>query len=170
LLGLTDTGVEVGVLAGEFSKVLYEECKFKHFYLVDPWKCVEGNHLTDPEQIENSNKMYEECYEKVNLWAAENYGVETIRDVSLKAVDKFEYNNLDFVYIDANHLYDYVKADIGAWWQRIRSGGILAGHDYFIEPHFVDVKKAVDEFALMSGRHLYVTTDDAPYYSWWIFK
>ena len=34
------------------------------------------------------------------------------------------------VYIDADHSYEAVKADIDAWMPHVRDGGILAGHDY----------------------------------------
>ncbi len=39
-------------------------------------------------------------------------------------------NLLDFVYIDGDHSYEGVLADIDAWWPLIRSGGFLCGHDW----------------------------------------
>jgi predicted O-methyltransferase YrrM len=36
-----------------------------------------------------------------------------------------------FVFIDADHRYDAVRADIKAWIRKIRPGGILAGHDIY---------------------------------------
>ena len=36
----------------------------------------------------------------------------------------------DFVFIDANHVYESVKADILAYLPKMKSGGVLAGHDY----------------------------------------
>jgi glycosyltransferase involved in cell wall biosynthesis len=38
--------------------------------------------------------------------------------------------SLDLVFIDANHAYDAVKADLLAWMDKVKPGGILAGHDY----------------------------------------
>jgi hypothetical protein len=51
---------------------------------------------------------------------------------------------MDFIYIDAGHLYHEAKSDIEAWWPHVREGGILAGHDY--GERFIGVTRAVREF------------------------
>jgi len=50
---------------------------------------------------------------------------------------------LDFAFIDADHSEDAVSRDIAAWLPKVRSGGILTGHDYD-NPLHVGVKPAVD--------------------------
>ena len=50
-------------------------------------------------------------------------------------------NSLDFVCIDASHDYEDVKADILSWLPKVKSGGILAGDDFYIE----GVNRAVHE-------------------------
>ena len=74
-------------------------------------------------------------------------------------------NSLDFVYIDANHSYACVMDDMTAWTPKVRSGGIVSGHDYDI----ADVKKAVDEYIAKHQYELYIT-DDAVSPSWWFVK
>jgi hypothetical protein len=49
----------------------------------------------------------------------------------------------DVVYIDADHSYESVLADINAWTPHVRRGGILCGHDFF--EGFPGVEKAVRE-------------------------
>jgi len=39
-------------------------------------------------------------------------------------------NNLDFVYVDGNHSYPYVKRDLEIYYPKIREGGLLGGHDF----------------------------------------
>jgi hypothetical protein len=54
--------------------------------------------------------------------------------------------SLDFIYIDAGHSYEEVKADIEAWLTKLKHAphAIIAGHDYN-DRQFPGVKQAVDE-------------------------
>jgi hypothetical protein len=52
-----------------------------------------------------------------------------IRSSSLDAAMLFEDSSLDGVFIDGLHLYPNVLADIDAYLPKVRSGGILFGHD-----------------------------------------
>jgi predicted O-methyltransferase YrrM len=54
---------------------------------------------------------------------------------------EFGKETIDMVYIDADHSYASVKADILAWSDKVKVGGLIAGHDYCME----DVSRAVDE-------------------------
>jgi len=54
--------------------------------------------------------------------------------------------SLHLVFIDADHSYETVLADIKAWLPKVKAGGVLCGHDY--NPPGQDhagVKQAVDE-------------------------
>jgi predicted O-methyltransferase YrrM len=62
---------------------------------------------------------------------------------SVQAARQFDDATLDFVFIDADHEYESVKADIAAWWPKVKPGGILAGHDF--APEFPGVMLAVRE-------------------------
>jgi len=56
--------------------------------------------------------------------------------------------SLDLVFLDADHSYEGVRADIAAWLPKVRKGGWIGGHDYDNgEPgyDFSGVRKAVDE-------------------------
>jgi hypothetical protein len=50
----------------------------------------------------------------------------------------------DFVFIDADHTYESLLADLRAWWPLVRSGGAIAGHDH--TPNFPGIERACREF------------------------
>jgi predicted O-methyltransferase YrrM len=62
---------------------------------------------------------------------------------SAKSADVFADASFDAVFIDAGHDYENVAADIDAWRPKVRSGGILAGHDFSLR--FPGVIRAVKE-------------------------
>ena len=55
--------------------------------------------------------------------------VQPIRAKSLDAVQTFDDGSLDLVFIDGDHSFAAVRADIAAWLPKVRPGGILCGHD-----------------------------------------
>jgi predicted O-methyltransferase YrrM len=75
-----------------------------------------------------------------NMIDCENLRV--IKMMSLDAAKELAGETFDMVFIDADHSYEAVKADIEAWMPLVISGGLLCGHDY--DDH-EEVKRAVDE-------------------------
>ena len=118
--------VEVGVWKGKSAAFMCVEIansnKKIDFFCVDTWKgSIE--HQDNPDL----HRLYEIF--KDNMKPLDKY-YEDLRIESLKAAKLFDDNSLDFVFIDASHEYEDVKADILAWWPKIKNGGILAGHDF----------------------------------------
>lgn len=57
---------------------------------------------------------------------------------------------IDYLYIDADHDYDSVVADLLAWVPFVRSGGLMLGDDYGSEL-YPGVREAWDAFAREQG-------------------
>jgi predicted O-methyltransferase YrrM len=57
-------------------------------------------------------------------------GLEVIQASSIDASASFDAESLDWVFIDADHSYASVLADIRAWGPKLRRGGLISGHDY----------------------------------------
>lgn len=70
--------------------------------------------------------------------------VRVVRSRSVDAAALFADGAVDFVFVDACHDCEAVKADISAWLPKVRSGGLLAGDDYG-NAGYPGVKRAVDE-------------------------
>lgn len=60
-----------------------------------------------------------------------------------KSEAEMGYNSADFIYLDADHSYESVKADIEAWLPHVKVGGVIAGHDF--HRAFPGLRKAVEE-------------------------
>lgn len=72
--------------------------------------------------------------------------INVVRKDSSEAAKLYQDKSLEFVFIDADHTYEGVKKDIIAWLPKVKSGGILAGHDYgWHEPIRQAVKDTIGE-------------------------
>lgn len=126
--------VEVGSRAGEYAKVLCENNPNIDLVCVDPWAAYGA--LDQSRQDE---------YYQAAIRNLAPYNARLLRKPSLEGVKDFAPKSLDFVYIDGAHDFDNAVQDICQWAPKVKSGGILAGHDYY---HFFrsGVVEAVDAY------------------------
>lgn len=68
--------------------------------------------------------------------------VEVVPHDSLIAATLFNDGFLDMAFIDSSHTYSQTVLEIPVWYNKVKDGGILGGHDYFGHD---GVKQAVDE-------------------------
>ena len=70
-------------------------------------------------------------------------------------LEQFPDEYFDWVYIDGNHLYEYVKEDLEVSLRKTKAGGLITGDDYTEGGWWEGgVKKAVDEFSTNNAVHL----------------
>lgn len=134
--------VEVGSWKGKSSSYMSVEIansnKDIEFYCVDTW---EGSiEHKDNEELKDLYKIF-----STNMKPVESFYIP-LKMTSLEASKKFKDKSLDFVFIDASHEYEDVKQDIIHWMPKVKSGGVIAGHDYYPDhPDWGGVYKAVNE-------------------------
>ncbi|RZK26076.1 MAG: class I SAM-dependent methyltransferase, partial [Flavobacterium sp.] len=168
---LVNEGVEVGVWKGEFSNFLLSNWKGKVLHSIDPWRTFDDDTYIDDMNISQPefDKIHDEVQSKLNRFRTRS---NIVRNTSINAVQEFTDNSLDFVYLDGRHDYDGIAEDILAWYDKVKIGGIICGHDYLdgiIGKTDFGVKKAVDEFASRRRLQVLVTKKDR-YPSWFIVK
>lgn len=148
--------LELGVQHGHFSKDILA-CGPSTLHLVDPWK-----HFTDDSYPSwanlKSQAEQDAIYQSVLTRFSQHPQVHVHRSTSADAVQLFPPASLDFVYIDANHLMDYVIADLYLWYPRLKKGGWLTGHDYH-QRRFPGLVKALGMFQRVTGETLSILTD-----------
>jgi Methyltransferase domain len=57
--------------------------------------------------------------------------IRVLEVTTLAAVKEFADGGVDVVFVDADHSYAAVLADIKAWWPKLKAGGVMAGHDIY---------------------------------------
>ncbi|MBE9594452.1 MAG: class I SAM-dependent methyltransferase [Proteobacteria bacterium] len=144
---------EIGVHQGKFSRMILDIVRPKKLHLIDPWKYEEGEMYKHALyggvfggcQVD-MDKRYENVVKRFRS-EIENGQVVIHRGYSSEVCNDFEDNYFDWVYIDGNHLYEFVRKDLELYYRKVKDGGLITGDDYgYVGWRHVDVKKAVDDF------------------------
>jgi hypothetical protein len=133
-------GVEVGVHRGRTSEQLLSTFPNLKLWLVDPWG--EWNSSLHPNREPEQEGFHQEMMRRTQRFVGR---AVVVRKPSVEAVGDVP-DDLDFAFIDAEHDYDNVRADLAAWWPKCNA---IYCHDYGKE--FWGVTQAVDEFGAEQG-------------------
>jgi hypothetical protein len=144
---------EIGVDEGVFSRQILDTVSPRRLHLIDPWK----HH--DEDEYRRSRYgglgpggqgIMDERYEEVRARFAEEVQAGRVtfhRNFSNEIADEFEDSYFDWVYVDGNHHYEFVRQDLKLYYPKVKPGGFIAGDDYGSRGWWDNgVQKAVDEF------------------------
>jgi hypothetical protein len=144
---------EIGVHEGMFSQQILDAVEPERLHLIDPWTHEEE------ERYQNSRygglgsegqKVMDERFRKVEERFADEIRagrVQIHREFSNVVCEEFQDGYFDWIYIDGNHLYEFVKQDLEMYYPKIKPGGFMTGDDYGSQGWWNNgVQKAVDEF------------------------
>jgi len=119
--------VEVGSWFGNSTCLLANVVKASggHLHCVDHWKGSEGT-LTRQEATEQDiYGLFVENMRGLGLW---EYITPMVID-SKTACETFKDNSIDFLFLDGDHRYQQFKEDLTIWIPKMKTGGIICGHD-----------------------------------------
>lgn len=134
---LAEIGVWTGLNALELRKLFPKT----HLYLIDPWE-LSPNYVEEGAPPDFDSHLYQKAYECTKWFFRHDPNVTILKKTSTAALSDVP-DDLDLVFIDGDHSYRAVKSDIHNWSQKVRSRGIISGHDY--HPDFPGVVRAVNE-------------------------
>jgi len=159
-------GVEIGVAGGEHAMSLFKSLNISKIYLIDPYEhypeYYEGklHYGVDQSELQTMEKLAKELlseYSDKIVWIKEksSVGINLIKE------------EVDFVYIDGNHQYEYILEDINNYYPIVKQLGVLGGHDYYngFQREHDSVVNVVNSFVVEQNLQLRTEMPD-----WWIEK
>ena len=145
-------------------------CNPKLLIGVDCWDQTDDPKTSDGIDKNIVKGYYENCLKLMIKYPQVKY----IKSLTNDYVGIFEDGFFDFVYVDACHAYETCKEDLNNWFAKVKSGGILAGHDYFqhTSSYKFGVVEAVDEFVEENKSKLYAfyVTPESSSPSYFMYK
>src|SRR5690606_11417637 len=101
---------------------------------IDPWLYFpEFGDRSYGKRGDNSQEKMDQVYENVRARFASSPSVVFHRSAAEEAVTEFQDGYFDFIYIDGNHSYDFVKKDIEMYLPKAKNGGYVTGDDYVFD-------------------------------------
>jgi hypothetical protein len=139
---------EVGIGYGAHAKYVLTTTNIDRLTLIDPMKFYDKDGFADDimkceAEVEgnNFNELYNLINKELEPWKDKYtwHRTESLNVTNEQVAD----GSLDCVFVDGDHRYSAVIADLNFWWKKVRSGGQMLGDDFWM----VDVSRAVNEFA-----------------------
>jgi len=139
-------GAKLGVLKGNFSRILMEKSKCKELHLIDPWYFLgphwhwAGDNTSTVDAVCNILQHYkQEINEKMIFVHVQD---------DLKVLQTFSDHYFDWVYIDSSHAYEHTVEELLLLKDKVKPDGIIGGDDWRPDPEHRHhgVYRAVNEF------------------------
>ena len=123
---------EIGVWTGQFSIQILEVTEPRELVLIDPWDLISAQPDEDRSNDKHADASFmKDMYQSiVDLYGALPQ-VRIIKGLSEPVMSTFPDGHFDWVYIDGNHLFDFVLRDIQIAYDKVKPGGVIVGDDLF---------------------------------------
>jgi len=152
-------GAEIGVAGAINAESILKTLNVEMLYLIDPYSpYFQDDRFTDVP-YDRSLEAAKERLTPLSNWKI----VQLSSDEAVSEIPDY----LDFVYIDGNHDYSHVRNDLRNYYPKVKSGGLLGGHDFstFTPEHYNGLINAVIEFVVPKKIPLHCANTD-----FWVVK
>lgn len=137
-LGDSLKGIEIGVCRAENIYYCLEFCsKIQEITCIDPYlEYQDWNQFISKDIVD---KFYNIAI--LNLKKFKDK-IIFIKDKSSNVYNTLIDNKYDYIFIDGEHTYEAVSEDLNNFYSKVKTGGIIAGHDYSLP----GIKDAIFDF------------------------
>jgi len=150
--------VEIGVAAGKNADCIRKSLRISDLFLIDSWREDYGEGKA-PEWLLKTKRKFESDR---RVWIF-------IQD-AIKATEFFPTEQIDYLYLDDSHNPEHLYHEIYVWWDKVKPGGIIAGHDYGFDEKG-RARKGVLRFCKEHNvTHFFKKNDNEDVCDWWIVK
>jgi hypothetical protein len=179
-------GAELGVLHGAYARdTLQRWPSAVEYVLVDLWAPQENyRDLANAAQAVQDKRM-NEAIENTRHWSNK---VRICRNFTTVCATRYPNDYFDTLYVDARHDRLGVIEDLEAWWPKVKSDGLVCGHDFVLQDEGPEqsgqdwtknfdgsidtsrraVRGAVEDWAARHKRQIQVTYRESDWPSWCI--
>lgn len=162
--GLIGEVAEIGVAEAYFSEQISTWDQVTKVWMVDNWGTIEDQ----KGDGSNPQSWHDDNYMKAHFVCEKNIKCKMLQGLSATISQQFKSESLIMVYLDADHSYEGVHNDLHFWFDKVKQGGIIAGHDYLNEGY--GVKQAIDKFCVNRFNVNVIPETDPTNSSFWFRK
>tara|TARA_R100000951_G_scaffold60209_5_gene50608 strand:+ start:1402 stop:2016 length:615 start_codon:yes stop_codon:yes gene_type:complete len=146
LMGPDVTYVETGVFKGDSLCHIVQRCPFiKTAIGIDQYKAYvddfESKKVSGTYNQDLVDKIKQICLNNILASGFKNK-IQVIEEHTRVAVDNFEDNSIDFLFLDSYCSAKDVEEELERWYNKVKINGYFAGHDWPYE----GVHRSVKEF------------------------
>ena len=151
-LNVTPQAAEIGVLRGENASAIHACLKPSRMWLIDKWTAVQRFHhpfperpfYIEPEEVHDgyfggpmqNQQTFDRIFEATKARFAGIPDIEILRQDSMEGFHSMKERLsarprplLDFIYVDADHEYEYVLRDLMYWSSLLSEDGVIQLND-----------------------------------------
>jgi len=153
MLPSDSVGVEVGTWRGDFAARILKTAEPRTLHLVDPWLVSDEEDRADRAWY-GTGRVSQREMDEIHDAVVGRFGREIAagrvvvhREGATTALRSMAPASVDYVYVDGDHSYAAVVADLAESFRVARPGGLICCDDYMLGSWWGDgVVRAVHEF------------------------
>tara|TARA_R100001198_G_C5179409_1_gene176746 strand:- start:317 stop:910 length:594 start_codon:yes stop_codon:yes gene_type:complete len=118
--------IEIGSYMGESTHIFGSCGLFTEINCIEPFSGTENFN-------DKNNHTWEEVWEEYDINTRQFKDIVKLHEdysYDEKVLSKFNDDEYDFIYVDGNHSFESTRQDFELYIPKIKSNGVLGGHDY----------------------------------------